>query len=181
MAALLPLCCALRTVEQAAAEAERLEEEARQRRKARASQAQAERLGAGGALQLEGHPQPAWNGVYRRVGQELHGGFPRYEHASSGRHLYRYQAGERWFVNHEFTPDKDVSAGYIGSVGGEVPLGAQAWRCHDGNKWEERMVTVRELVRAVAPIASSAVLLLTVCRVNPPMEFICLDPCAYGA
>ena len=148
----LPLCCASQTAEQAAAEAERLEEQARQKREpqARAAQAQAERLGAGGALQLEGHPQPAYNGVYRRVGQELHGGFPRYEHASSGMQLYRYQADERWFVNAEFTPDKDACTGY--TVGGEVPVGAQAWQCWVNGKFEERMVTVRELVRAAAPL-----------------------------
>ena len=154
IAPLLPLCCASQAAEQAAAEAERLEEQARQKREpqARAAQAQAERLGAGGALQLEGHPMPAYNGVYRRVGQELHGGFPRYEHASSGRHLYRYQAEEEWRGGPEFSPDKDFSAGYIGSAGGEVPVGAQAWQCYDGTKWEERTVTVRELVRAVPPL-----------------------------
>ena len=154
IASLLPLCCASQTAEQAAAEAERLEEQARQKREAqaRAAQAQAERLGAGGALQLEGHPMPAYNGVYRRVGQELHGGFPRYEHASSGMHLYRYQAKEQWRVGPEFTPDKGACIGYIGSAGGEVPVGAQAWQCWDDKKWEERTVTVRELVRAAAPL-----------------------------
>ena len=101
---------------------------------------------------------PACNGVYRRVGQELHGGFPRYEHASSGRHLYRYQAKERWHVSREFTPDKSHCAGHIVSVGGEVPMGAQAWmigpKAHrsGSGKWEERTVTVRELVRAAAPL-----------------------------
>ena len=132
------------------AEAKRFEEEARQKREAqaRAAQAQAERLGAGGALQLEGHPQPAYNGVYRRVGQELHGGFPRYEHASSGKQLYRYQANEQWRIGTEFRPNKSGSHGYSVSAGGEVPVGAQAWRCYGGKKWEERTVTVRELVRA---------------------------------
>ena len=136
------------------AEVERFEEEARTRREAqqRAAQAQAARLGAGGGLQLEGHPLPAYNGVYRRVGQELHGGFPRYEHASSGKHLYRYQANEQWYVNDEFTPDKSACAGYIGSAGGEVPVGAQAWQCVVNGEWEERTVTVRELVRAAAPL-----------------------------
>ena len=151
-APLLPLCCAFQTAEQAAAEAERLEEEARQRREAqaRAAQAQAERLGAGGALRLEGHPLPACNGLYRRVGEELHEGFPRYAHASSGRQLYRYQAEEAWQVNDEFTPDKDGCYGYIGSAGGEVPVGAHAWRCWGGKSsgLEECTVTVRELVRA---------------------------------
>ena len=116
------------------------------------AQAQAERLGAGGALQLEGHPTPACNGVYRRVGQELHGGFPRYEHASSGRQLYRHQANEQWRVGSEFRPDKSACNGKIVSAGGEVPVGAQAWRCWDGKEWEERTVTVRELVRAAAPL-----------------------------
>ena len=159
MAPLLPLCCAFQTAEQAAAEAERVEKQARQRREAqkreaqaRAAQAQAERLGAGGALQLEGHPTPAYNGVYRRVGQELHGGFPRYEHASSGMQLYRYQVHERWLVSEEFTPDKSVGCGFIGSAGGEVPVGAQAWQCVVNGEWEERTVTVRELVRAAAPL-----------------------------
>ena len=154
IAPLLPLCCALQTAEQAAAEAERLEEEARQRREAQArvAQAQAERLGAGGALQLEGYPEPAYNGVYRRVGQELHGGFPRYEHASSGAHLYRYQKWEQWRVGSEFRPDKNACAGHIVSAGGEVPVGAQAWRCWVNGKWRERTVTVRELVRAVLPL-----------------------------
>ena len=144
----------MQTAEQTAAEAERVEEQARQKREAQAqaAQAQAERLGAGGALQLEGHPHPAFNGVYRRVGQELHGGFPRYEQASGGMQLYRYQANERWQVSPEFTPDKDACSGKIGSAGGEVPVGAQAWRCYDGTKWEERTVTVRELVRAAAPL-----------------------------
>ena len=149
MASLLPLCCVFQTAEQAAAEAERLEEQARQRREAqaRAAHAQAERLGAGGALQLEGHPQPAYNGVYRRVGQELHGGFPRYEQSSSGRQLYRYQAEEQWQVG------KYLCAGKIGSAGGEVPVGAQAWQCTPvQGKWEKTTVTVRELVRAAAPL-----------------------------
>ena len=121
----------------------------------RAAQAQAERLGAGGALRLEGHPQPAYNGVYWRVGQELHEGFPRYEHASSGMHLYRYQANEEWCVRCGWDPDNlDACTGHIGSAGGEVPVGVQAWQCcgtKDG-KWEERTVTVRELVRAAAPL-----------------------------
>ena len=116
------------------------------------AQAQAERLGAGGGLQLEGHPLPAFNGVYRWVGQELHEGFPRYAHASGGRHLYHYQADERWQVSPEFTPDKDACAGYIGSAGGEVLVGAQAWGCVVNGEWEESTVTVRELVRAVAPL-----------------------------
>ena len=116
------------------------------------AQAQAERLGAGGALQLEGHPVPTFNGVYRWVGQELHGGFPQYEHASSGMQLYRYQADEEWYVNTEFTPDENDSEGYIGSAAGEVPVGAQAWRCYVNGKWENRTVTVRELVRAAAPL-----------------------------
>ena len=90
--------------------------------------------------------------MYRRVGQELHGGFPRYEHASSGVHLYRYQADERWQVGSQFNPDKDNCLGYIGSAGGEVPVGTQAWQCYDGSKFEERTVTVRELVRAVVPL-----------------------------
>ena len=153
IAPLLPLCCASQTAEQAAAEAERLEEEARKKREpqARAAQAQAERLGAGGGLQLEGPPMPAFNGVYRRVGQELHGGFPRYEHASSGMQLYRYQVNEQWRIGTEFRPDKSGSHGYIVSAGGEVPVGAQAWQCAVNGKWEERTVTVRELVRAAAP------------------------------
>ena len=157
IAPLLPLCCASQTAEQAAAAAaERVEEQARQKREAqaRAAQAQAERLGAEGWLQLEGHPMPWYNGVYWRVGQELHEGFPRYEHASSGRHLYRYQGGERWQVSPEFTPDNGNSNGCIVSAGGEVPVGAQAWRfgpaihMSGSGKWEERTVTVRELVRA---------------------------------
>eukprot|EP01048_Picozoa_sp_COSAG05_P012567 COSAG05_NODE_1269_length_5318_cov_3.679824_4_plen_114_part_00 len=90
--------------------------------------------------------------MYRRVGQELHGGFPRYEHASSGRHLYRYQAEEQWRVGADFNPDKDFCTGKIGSLGGEVPVGAQAWMIHMSGKWEERTVTVRELVRAAAPL-----------------------------
>ena len=127
--------------------------------------AQAQRLGAGGALQLEGHPQPACNGVYRRVGQELHGGFPRYEHASSGMQLYRYQANEQWLGMTEFTPDKSVCDGYIGSAGGEVPVGAQAWWCLGGqsSRHEECTVTVRELVRAAAPLR----LVLSCCSLYP--------------
>ena len=93
--------------------------------------------------------------MYRRVGQELHGGFPRYEHASSGRQLYCYHADadEEWFVNEEFTPDTNYCDGYIDLAGGEVPVGAQAWQCTPvQGKWEERTVTVRELVRAAAPL-----------------------------
>ena len=85
--------------------------------------------------------------MYRRVGQELHGGFPRYEHASSGRQLYRYQADEEWVVDYEYRPHEDACAGYIGSGGGEVPVGAQPWTCFVGGKWEARTVTVTELVR----------------------------------
>ncbi len=66
--------------------------------------------------------------------------------------LYRYQADEQWRVGPKFSPDKDSSAGYIGSAWGEVPMGAQTWKCYDGNKFEERTVTVRELVRAVPPL-----------------------------
>ena len=118
-----------------------------------AAAAQAERLGAGGALQLEGHPMPACNGVYRRVGQELHGGFPRYEHASSGMQLYRYQASEQWRVGNKYRPHEDGCAGFIGSGGGEVPVGAQPWHIGPSShksgsgKWEARTVTVTELVR----------------------------------
>lgn len=96
---------------------------------------------------------PAYNGLYRRVGQELHLGFPRYEHADDGmRQLYRYQAEERWQVSPEFTPDKDACTGAIASARGAVPVGAQAWQCYVKGKFEERTVTVRELVRAAAPL-----------------------------
>ena len=92
---------------------------------------------------------PEYNGVYRRVGQELHGGFPRYEHASSGVHLYRYQAYEKWFVRADFTPDIDRNMGSIVSNAGEVPTGRQTWTCADGKLgWVDSAVTVRELVRA---------------------------------
>ena len=117
----------------------------------RAALAQAQRA-TSGALSLRGHPLPAYNGLYRRVGEELHEGFPRYEHASSGKQLYRYQAAERWQVGSKFRPDEDDCAGYIRSAGGEVPVGAQAWRCVVSGKFEERTVTVRELVRAAAPL-----------------------------
>jgi len=55
-------------------------------------------------------------------------------------------------VNSRFTPDKDISNGYIVSAGGDVPVGAQAWQCVVNGKLEERTVTVRELVRAAAPL-----------------------------
>ena len=149
IAALLPLCCASRTAEQAAAEAERLEEQARQRREAQAcaAQAQAERLGAGGALQLEGHPMPAYNGVYRRVGQELHEGWPRYKHASNDACLYRSQRAGQWRVKSGWDPSHlDQCAGTVASEGGPVPVGAQRWRCvGDDGEWSDGTVTVREL------------------------------------
>ena len=113
----------------------------------RAALAQAERA-TSGALKLEGHPQPAFNGVYRRVGQELHEGWPRYACEGSGMQLYRYQASEKWRVSTEYSPHKDSCAGHIGSGGGEVPVGAQPWQtaCYD-HEWEDRTITVTELVR----------------------------------
>eukprot|EP01048_Picozoa_sp_COSAG05_P001680 COSAG05_NODE_57_length_23291_cov_75.862668_40_plen_248_part_00 len=123
----------------------------------RAAQAQAERLGAGGALQLEGHPIADHNGVYRRVGQELHGGFPDYEHVSGTVRLYRHQAHEEWRIGSEVTSSNDSyywgsasgrSGGRFGSAGGEVPVGARAWQCSLNGASRKATVTVRELVRA---------------------------------
>ena len=45
---------------------------------------------------IEGHPEPAYNGLYARVG-ETPDGFPRFSNPS-GMHLYRYQDYEQWFL-----------------------------------------------------------------------------------
>ena len=50
----------------------------------------------GVAFLLEGHVEPAYNGLYIRVG-ETPDGFPRFRN-SSGMHLYRYQDYEQWFL-----------------------------------------------------------------------------------
>ena len=119
---------------------------------------------------------PVYNGVYRRDTAALdRWWFPWYAHASSGMQLYRYQSEEQWRVGAELNPDEDFCTGHIGSVGGEVPVGAQSWQCSVNGKFEESTVTVRELVRALTPLVPSAGLLFTVCRFNPPMEFICLE------
>ena len=70
--------------------------------------AQAQRLGAGGGLALRGHPDPSFNGVYRRVGPGLHEGWPRYACEGSGRQLYCYQASERWQVSSEYRPHESA-------------------------------------------------------------------------
>jgi hypothetical protein len=112
----------------------------------RAALAQAERATAG-ALLLEGHPRPAVNGVYRRVGQELHEGWPRYKHASNDACLYRYQKAGQWRVMPGWEPSRlDICAGTVASEGGPVPVGAQQWRCvGDDGEWSDGTVTVREL------------------------------------
>eukprot|EP01047_Picozoa_sp_COSAG01_P090617 COSAG01_NODE_22424_length_856_cov_1.239102_1_plen_239_part_10 len=138
------------TAEQAAAEAQRLAEEQRQREEPQrqAALAQAQRLGEGGGLSLEGHPIPEVNGLYRRVGQELHEGWPRYKHVSNDVYLYRSQKMGEWRVRPGWDPsDLDQCGGVVASEdNAPVWAGVQQWDCIglDG-EWSDGTVTVREL------------------------------------
>jgi hypothetical protein len=75
-------------------------------------------------LQIDKHPLPAYNGVYRTI--ETHEGFPRYENAQ-GRQLYRYIPGEMWCLHGEFTPRINHCNAAIDSPLGNIPLGDQDW------------------------------------------------------
>ena len=124
---------------------------------AAAAVAQAQRLGAGGGLGLEGFPTGAesYNGLYRRAGRELYNGWPRYENQLSGRHLFCMPSDDfpaEWHVHTDFMPSGCLgSIGYIQSRGGVVPVGAQTWSVvpahhKNGSKRDDLAVTVQELL-----------------------------------
>lgn len=118
---------------------------------------QAKRLGPGGGLLISGHPQPEFDGMYKRVEEadnEYHESWPRYE-MSSTKHLYRYIGTEglreTWRICTFFTPLTDHAAASIVTEAGAVPLGVQTWRCWD-DKMERKKLTVTELVRTATLI-----------------------------
>ena len=75
---------------------------------------------------------------------------------TEGGHLYYSITGGAWYLNDEFSPDKDDAAAYFVTAR-EVPTGEVAWWYWDGNAFVERKLTVAELSPTeVAELAEAA-------------------------
>ena len=99
---------------------------------------------------MEGFPIKRYNGVYTRVGEELHEGWPRYLNQQGDRHLFRYMGTngtkDSWHLSNKYGPLDAACNGYIKSLGGEVPCGTNQWNGAVASKWGEYTVTILELV-----------------------------------
>ena len=95
---------------------------------------------------LEGHPEPAFNGAYRKVSE--HKGWPVLRNGA-GKFCYRYEPKDEWLLNDEHTPDSNPCVSCIASLEGPLPIGAQTWQCYDyaDEEWGDRSLSVTVLVR----------------------------------
>ena len=97
---------------------------------------------------LEGHPEPAYNGAYRKVSE--HKGWPVLRNGA-GMFCYRYEPRDEWLLMKEHTPDKSACNSWIASAEGPLPIGAQTWQVGPSTLgtagWEGRTFTVTVLVR----------------------------------
>jgi len=110
----------------------------------------------GNGFLLEGHPEPAYNGLYARAG-ETPDGWPRFEN-TTGMHLYRYQEYEQWFLWEAYTPESDIRSTKIETASGELPVGKVRWEYFRGGEWLGVLLTLsavgdrrRHLERALTP------------------------------
>jgi hypothetical protein len=98
---------------------------------------------------LEGHPTPAYNGVYRKVSAREHKGWPVLRNGA-GMFCYRYEQEDKWFLRDEHLPNSDACISSIASAEGPLPIGAQTWRVGPAilgtAGWEGRTFTVTVLV-----------------------------------
>ena len=80
--------------------------------------------------------------MYKKAGD--HDGWPHCTNAS-GVHLYR--RNDDWFLNKEFTPDKDTAVGKVPWRDGLVPTGSQdTWNKVVGGTFVATTFTVTEMV-----------------------------------
>eukprot|EP01046_Picozoa_sp_COSAG06_P026778 COSAG06_NODE_2322_length_7086_cov_9.273937_2_plen_106_part_00 len=93
---------------------------------------------------LEGHPTPAFNGVYRKVSE--HKGWPVLRNGA-GMFCYYYELDDQWYLDDEHAPDSGTCLSYIASAEGLLPIGAQTWQCFVDGKWVESSLSVTVLVR----------------------------------
>ena len=91
------------------------------------------------AVSIEGHPQPAFNGVYTH--DSTHEGWPVLKNAK-GIYCYRYTPYDQWLLKHKFTPDDGNCNAFIVAKEGPLPVGAHTWRVYIGGKWVGRTLTV---------------------------------------
>ena len=98
---------------------------------------------------LEGHPDAAYNGAYRKVSE--HKGWPVLRNGA-GMFCYRYEPTDSWFLDDEHAPDSNACYSNIKSAEGPLLIGAQTWQCFVGGEWVERelITAVSEEFRAVA-------------------------------
>ena len=94
------------------------------------------------AVSIEGHPIPAFNGLYTH--DSTHEGWPVLKNAS-GRYCYRYTPADEWFLSTKFTPDEALCNAYIVAKEGPLPVGAHTWNVSPEDPdadWEQHTLTV---------------------------------------
>ena len=94
------------------------------------------------AVSFEGHPEPAYDGVYRH--DSTHEGWPVLKN-DKGMYCYRYTPKDQWMVDDRFTPDDDLCAAYVVAKEGPLPVGAHTWACAPedaADDWNEHTLTV---------------------------------------
>ena len=95
------------------------------------------------AVSIEGHPKPAYNGLYTH--DSTHEGWPVLKNAK-GKYCYRYKTTDNWYINGKFLPDKDSCFANIVAKEGPLPVGAHTWQLGPSTLgtagWEGRTLTV---------------------------------------
>ena len=91
------------------------------------------------AVSIDGHPNPAYNGVYTH--DSTHKGWPVLKNAN-GVYCYRHTLTDRWFLSPEFAPDKDGAFSFIATADGPLAVGAHTWWVWVDKEWQKRTLTV---------------------------------------
>ena len=92
------------------------------------------------AVSIEGHPVPAFNGLYTH--NSTHAGWPVLKNAS-GRYCYRHAPKNQWLLAAPgYDPVKGTGLAYIVAKEGPLPVSAHTWRCWIDKKWVEHTITV---------------------------------------
>jgi hypothetical protein len=81
------------------------------------------------AVSIEGHPNPAFNGLYMH--DSTYEGWPVLKNASS-MYCYRYTPQDKWLIRSKFKPDEAGARASIVAKEGPLPVGAHTWRIADG-------------------------------------------------
>ena len=121
---------------------------------AKASSARTQ-LDPAAGVSIEGHPQPAYNGVYHNDPQHHTAGegWPVLKN-QHGRYCYHYEPWNKWFLSDEYTPNDSACSAFIHAADGPLPCGSQPWSWSGKNDWEEKLFTV-EVLDTAADVAAA--------------------------